>query len=295
MRRTSRGRFAPLLAAVVASGAILLASCAGGSPAAPSLTPPSSADVEDGIEYRDVDGTALALDACLPSQGTGPFPATVLVHGGAFEKGDRSTMLDLCQQMAKSGFAAFAVDYRLVPAVYPAQVEDVAAAVQWLRQPEQVETFGLSKDVSIIGSSAGAIIALSAAASLFDAGTPVTSVVGLSAAGDLRAEAATLGTPSDDLERVVLGYLGCATTEDCAAAEPASPVTQAAKLPPTMLVHGSAELIPVEQAEALAAALEQAGVEHELLIVDGSRHGLQLLDAKTRASVLEFLVAHQSQ
>lgn len=291
MTRNPRNRTASAFVAAVACFTMLLSACAGGQ-ATPSLTPLASADVERGIQYRDVEGTPLALDACLPSSAAGPFPAAVLVHGGAFEKGDRSTMLDLCKQMAKSGFAAFAVDYRLVPDVYPAQVEDVAAAVEWLRQPEQVEAFDLSGAMSIIGSSAGGIIALSTAASLADIGAPVSSVVALSAAGDLRAQAETLGTPAPDLERVVLGYLGCATVDDCTAAESASPVTQVAKLPPTLLVHGSAELIPIQQAEALAAALQSAGVPHELLVSEGKRHGLQLLDAQTRAAVLEFLLAN---
>lgn len=285
-------RASGLVATAIACCALLLAGCAGQGQSTPTLTAPPTADVQRGFEYRVVGETPLALDACLPSDSSDPAPAVVLVHGGAFMEGDRSTMLDLCTRMAKAGIAAFAVDYRLVPDVYPAQVEDVAAAVDWLRQPEQVEAFHLSDDVSIMGSSAGAIIALSTAAYLSNAGTPVTSVVALSPAADLRADAKALGTPAPDLESVVLGYLGCATTADCTVAEEASPITQAGSLPPTMIVHGSSELIPVEQAQALDAALEQAGVAHELLISEGDRHGLQLLDSETNDAVVRFLLAH---
>jgi acetyl esterase/lipase len=117
----------------------------------------------------------------------------------------------------------------------------------------------------------------------------VTSVVTLSAAGDLTADAAELGDPAPDLEKVVLAYLGCDSADDCAVAAAASPLTVAAALPPTLLVHGSEEIIPIEQAEALDAALAEAGVEHELIVVDGERHGLQLLNNQTRAAIVEFL------
>lgn len=274
----------PRWGAALLVGALALTGCAASPAPAPSTTSPN-VDVERGITYREVDGEELQLDACLPRV-DGPHPALVLIHGGAFEVGDRSTMLGVCELLAGAGFAAFSVDYRLIPATYPAQVDDVAAAVEWLRDPAQVEEFQLGDQLSLLGSSAGGIIALSTAASLAE---PATSVVTLSAAGDLTADAAELGNPAPDLEKVVLGYLGCDSAADCDIAAAASPVTVAAALPPTLLVHGSEEIIPIEQAEALEAALAGAGVEHELVVVDGDNHGLQLLNNRTRAAIVDFL------
>lgn len=271
----------------IIAAALLLAGCA--STPSPGQSP-SDIDVQRGIVYRDIDGSELKLDACLPGD-DGPHPAIVVVHGGAFEAGDRSTMTGVCELLAEQGYAAFAVDYRLVPSTYPAQVEDVSAAVDWLRAPEQVEEFSLDGSMALVGSSAGAIIALSTAADLSQAGTPVDAVVALSAAGDLTADAAA-AVPDERLEKVVLAYLGCASVEDCGVAAEASPVTVAADLPPTLLIHGSDELIPIAQAEQLAAAMESAGVEHELVIVDGARHGLQLLNSKTRPAIFDFLDAN---
>lgn len=281
-RRTTAERVLAAVAQIAA--VIVLSACA----ALPSGTSGPDVDVERGIPYRDVDGTALELDACLPPD-DGPHPAVVVVHGGAFEVGDRSTMSGVCELLAEAGYAAFAVDYRLVPSTYPAQVEDVSAAVDWLRDPAQAEEYALDGSVALLGSSAGAIIVLSTAASLAEAGSPVNAVVGLSAPGDLTASAAEIGAPDEQLEEVVLAYLGCTAPKDCAVAQAASPVTVAAELPPTLLVHGSDELIPVEQAQRLADALETAGIEHELIVVDGDNHGLQLLNGKTRPAILEFL------
>ncbi|HWI31656.1 MAG TPA: alpha/beta hydrolase [Microbacterium sp.] len=278
------------IAAVVAIAALALTGCAATPASAPSTSAPG-VDVERDITYREVDGQELQLDACLPGDHERPLQTLVLVHGGAFETGDRSTMLGVCEMLAAGGFAAFAVDYRLIPDTYPAQVDDVSAAVAWLREPAQVEAFGLGDQLSLLGSSAGGIIALSAAAA---APVPVTSVVTLSAAGDLTADAAALGHPSAALEKVVLAYLGCKRPEDCAVAGEASPLTVAARLPRTLLVHGSDEIIPIEQAEALDGALDAAGVEHELIVVHGDRHGLQLLNSKTRAAILAFLDSNSS-
>lgn len=276
-RRRPLARLAALVGATAM--VVALAACA---PEAPEPV------VETGVAYGEADGAPLKLDACLP-EGDGPHDAVVVVHGGAFSEGDRTTMTGVCEALAGAGFAAFAVDYRLLPATYPAPVDDVSAAVSWLREPAQTERFGLGDRVSLLGSSAGAIIALSTAAALDAAGAPVSAVVGLSAAADLTENARTLGAPPAQLEQVVLGYLGCDRLDACDDAAAASPIEVAAQLPPTLLVHGSDELIPVEQAEALEAALEDAGVDSDLTVVEGSNHGLQLLNSRTRASIAQFL------
>ena len=274
--------------------AVLLAACSP-QPEAPSATADPEVTVERSIDYRTVDGETLQLDACLPRDGGENLPSVVLVHGGAFQEGDRSNMSGVCESIAAQGWAAFAVDYRLIPDSYPAQVDDVAAAVEWLREPAQGDRFGISPDgVALLGSSAGGIIALSTAARLGADGDPVDAVVTLSAAGDLTADALSLGTPDPALEKVVLGYLGCATVEDCPDAVAASPRYNVDTLPPTLLVHGSDELIPVAQAEALYRAMEDAGVPVELRIEDGDHHGLQLLTPAVAASVFRFLEDNSS-
>ena len=44
--------------------------------------------------------------------------------------------------------------------------------------------------------------------------------------------------------------------------------------PPTLLLHGDADTdVPYEQSVAMAAALDSAGVQHELLTIPGGPHG----------------------
>ena len=58
----------------------------------------------------------------------------------------------------------------------------------------------------------------------------------------------------------------------------ASPVFQATPGdPPMLILHGTADTtVDVQQSKLLDAALEKAGVEHQLVIVDGAPHSFHL-------------------
>lgn len=272
--------------------AIVVSACSPGARATSPADPPG-VDVAHSIAFSAEHD--LAMDACIPAdRDEGPFPAAVLIHGGAFREGGRSNMLSLCKRLAAAGIAAFPIDYRLLPASFPAPVDDTVAAVEWLREPEQTARFDLSERISLLGSSAGGIIALTAAHRLAQDGEPVSAVVTLSAAGDLTADARSLGDPDPALEDVVLGYLGCESIEDCPQAAEASPLHNVSDLPPTLLVHGEDELIPIQQAQALEQAMADAGVPVTLLIGERRAHGLQLLDDGIEDEVVRFLVSGTS-
>ncbi len=67
------------------------------------------------VEYSRPDGTALLLDLHVPD-GAGPFPAAILIHGGGFDQGSKSTNVrPLFEPLARAGFAWFSIDYRLAP------------------------------------------------------------------------------------------------------------------------------------------------------------------------------------
>ena len=78
---------------------------------------------------------------------------------------------------------------------------------------------------------------------------------------------------------VVNGFLGCAPAACPETAAAASPVTHVDESDAPMLVVNSAkEVVPVSQAHAIEAALQDAGVEHEVVIVPGTRHASALTD-----------------
>src|SRR5260370_1983549 len=81
------------------------------------------------VEYARPGGKPLLVDLHVPD-GSGPFPAAILVHGGGFDEGSRSTNVrPLFDVLAKAGFAWFSIDYRMAPEVrFPQASVDIATA-----------------------------------------------------------------------------------------------------------------------------------------------------------------------
>ncbi len=73
---------AVLIESCVMKQLILMAACVAGLAAAPMD--------QKGVEFAKPGGHALLLDLHVPD-GPGPFPAAILVHGGGFDAGSRST------------------------------------------------------------------------------------------------------------------------------------------------------------------------------------------------------------
>jgi acetyl esterase/lipase len=88
-------------------------------------------------------------------------PWVIKVHGGSWETGSghRADMVSWARHEQARGYAAFTVDYRLVPSVHwPTPVEDVEHAVTWIRA--HASTWGLDLNRGfMIGSSAGGLLA----------------------------------------------------------------------------------------------------------------------------------------
>lgn len=109
-------------------------------------------------EYR-TDGSESWIARIYQPQasgpGTGPFPALLDVHGGAWNRGERFNDEVMNRALAASGMVVAAVDFRLAPAhPYPAQVVDVNYATRWLKA--HAAEFNAAADmVGGIGSSSG--------------------------------------------------------------------------------------------------------------------------------------------
>ncbi len=89
-------------------------------------------------------------------------PVVLFVHGGGFrlgDKGDEGSWQNaaVARTMAEAGFLGAAMNYRLLPdARWPQGGEDVAAAVEWLRD-NAAEHGGDPARIVVVGTSAGAV------------------------------------------------------------------------------------------------------------------------------------------
>lgn len=122
-----------------------------------------------GVPFADLEGSRpLELDLWLPENtGQGAVPLVLFVHGGAWRRGRRDDLGILTRhwvpgpfaRIAAAGMAVACVDYRLSgEAHFPAPLEDLRAALRWLRlrSPE----LGLDTDRTVLwGESAGGHLA----------------------------------------------------------------------------------------------------------------------------------------
>jgi acetyl esterase/lipase len=223
--------------------------------------------VEHDVVYNAVDGRELKADIYRPEGGKVPTrTAVVLVHGGGWIVGDRHMMESLGAQFAAQGFLALAVEYRLVrEASWPAQLDDVTAAVRWTA--DNAERLGIDADrIVVAGGSAGGHLALMAAAALREK-PRVAAVLSLFAASELTVDP----VPAKGQFNAAMLLGPDASAEALRAASPLHQVT--ADFPPVFLLHGSKDwMIDPAASLRLYDKLVDLGVPAELHIVAGALH-----------------------
>ncbi|HEY7781352.1 MAG TPA: alpha/beta hydrolase [Ktedonobacterales bacterium] len=272
-----RRRAWPFLAALYVP--LALAACG-----APVTSTAAGLTIRRDVPYAQAGGETLRLDAYLPQRTTGARPAVIFIHGGGWSQGDKRFWGPEAREIAQLGWVAFSINYRLdAPSPYPAEIEDVRAAISWVRAHAGNYAIDPAR-LALVGDSAGANLALLAAvegAGPLDTGTRVRAAVSWSAPTDLAAlaRAATTCAPAgcthDSRFDEVEHYIGCDPTacpNRYAAASPTSDVDPSD--PPIFLANSDQEVIPLAQAQEMADRLRTAGVPYQLDIIPGTRHAL---------------------
>jgi acetyl esterase/lipase len=115
-----------------------------------STTLPPTTTTSTRPPLPEIDAEVLVPD------GTGPFPAVVLVHGGGWVAGDPSIMRPLAEFLTNEGFLTVNTSYTLAGAEpgFPAAVDDVACAVRYAAAHSDSDG-----TVVALGHSAGAHLA----------------------------------------------------------------------------------------------------------------------------------------
>ena len=211
-------------------------------------------------EYTSANGvTVLPMDVYIPAAPSGA--GVIAVHGGGWLSGTRRMMRGFCKRLAANGTLCFAPEYRLAPAdPWPAAYRDLRAAVSNIRR--NAATWGLDpKRLGGFGTSAGGNLAAL-----------------LAATGDLNATASWSG-PMDLTTILVQGCPCSSQVERYAPTEAsklaASPVSHVGPAtPPMLIINSEDEIIPLAQAQEMAASLNAAGVSHRLIVVPGTRHAI---------------------
>jgi acetyl esterase/lipase len=270
-------RFASRLAVVVIAlcGMICFARAqvihAGPPPTtAPQSDSPQNAPVsiQQDVPYGTVNGHPLLLDIYAPGEHSSTWrPAVVLIHGGTWMGGEKGTMRGMASFLARSGFVAFAVDYRLFNGkenLWPAQLDDVQRAVRWIRA--NAAQYGVNPDnIGAFGHSAGAqLAALLGMEAARDNSDPllakyssrVQAVVDVSGPSDFTTD------PDADRDAFLASFFGGNLAQHGEIWRDASPAFHVAKNDaPFLIFHGTLDNeVPIAQSQELADKLKQAGV-----------------------------------
>ena len=277
----------PVVVVAVVAGLILFALVAAvtragaSSPSpTPGAAPVNGVRAERDVTWRRVGGETLTLDAFLPARVASGRPAVLLIHGGGWRAGDKASLGPEAQRLAALGYDAFSVNYRLAPGhPYPAAVDDVQAALRWLRDPTQVRRFGIDPQrIGAVGSSAGGHLAgmlATLGAGARDGGARIRAAVSWSGPMDFVDSPAAALTPAQQaaVSNAIGTFLGCLPTACTTTAAAASPITHVDRTDaPMLLVNSDAELVPLDQAQRMSAALQRSGVTEQLVVLHGHLH-----------------------
>lgn len=133
--------------------------------AAPPGTNHDDVTIVQNVQYRE-GSNACRFDLAFSKEpASRPRPAVVVIHGGGWIEGDKSSF-DVRRtpgnivDFAAAGFVAASVNYRLSrEAPFPAGLYDCQAAVRWLRR--HAEDYHIDRDrIGAYGNSAGGHLAL---------------------------------------------------------------------------------------------------------------------------------------
>jgi acetyl esterase/lipase len=209
----------------------------------------------------------LLLDVYHPREGiTAKRTGIIHLFGGGFFTGSRRGVAVASRAFASLGYTSLASTYRLqTEGKWPAQLEDVKAAVRWARA--NAGDLGIDEDkIVVAGYSAGGALALLAAGTNgrheFEGmgGNPGVSSDVQAAIGFYPA---TGGTPGL--------FDGQPSPEQLAATQAASYIGP--DFAPTIFIHGTEDgTIPYQSSIDFFTKLREAGVPTALHLIQGADH-----------------------
>ena len=269
-----------------------------------NITKPQYVQVSD-ITYAQVDSwydhcrRDLKLDLIYPEDMSDKrYPCIVWICGGGWMRMDKSAHLSYLSTLAHQGFVVCSVEYRTSnEGCYPMQIEDVKAAIRYLRA--HADRYRIDKEhFGAMGESAGGFLTCMAAldhdkvhdvgeyleeSSSIQAACPWYPPTNLSTFKYKDAEECAAS-----MESLLLGYNTMRNIKEAYNSSPVSKVTKDA--PPFLIIHGiNDQTVPFEQSEELYDKLIENGCDADLIALEGADHAdMQFFQDELWDRIIDF-------
>ncbi len=240
------------------------------------------------------------MDIYLPLEEKESYPVVITIYGSAWLSNNSkgADMEGIGKTLLDAGFAVVMPNHRASwDALFPAQVQDIKAVIRYIRA--NAEKFNIDTTfVGITGSSSGGNLAAMAgttrninAFTLGNHSIDIEGAIGQYTAHSSSVDAVVAWFPPtnmlvmdscggtdfihNDAKSPASLYIGGPIQENKEKTLMASPTSYInANTPPFLIFHGNNDrVVPHCQSELLHNALQNAGVQSQLLIVEGGHHG----------------------
>jgi acetyl esterase/lipase/lysophospholipase L1-like esterase len=275
------------------------------------------------IDYAGDRRTYHMLDIYLPADIKEKYPVVIAIYGSAWFGNNlkESAFQTFGDALLNAGFAVVTPNHRSShDSIFPAQIHDIKAAIRFIR----ANAGKYQLDTSFIGitgfSSGGHLAALAGTSGYvkkFTSGNVTLDIEGnvgnyLMYNNNVDAVVDWFG-PTD-----ILNMDSCETTsaidhsspsapeavliggpvkENMEKATLANPITYVDRNdPPFLIFHGDADpLVSYCQSVILYEALQEAGVESQLILVKNAQHGAGLFEEKYFKMMTDFFLRHMKR
>ena len=226
-------------------------------------------------------------------------PAVILVHGGGWSSGDRTLMYPLADYLAKHGYIAIPVEYRLSPeAQYPAAVDDIKNAITWILKNGRNYHIDSTK-IAILGCSSGAQLAGLVGLTYENdqrenqSGQLIRAIINIDGIMDFTSEEARKYEDDPDKKTTSAGrWFGGRYSEKSRLWKEASPVYYVNKnSPPILFINSSRPRFHAGRDEVINK-LNMFSIHSEVHTLENTPHSFWLFDPwfeKTGRLVVQFL------
>ena len=253
--------------------------------------------VYEQVPMRGYPNVAMKMDILQPKSDA-KLPAIVYVTGGGFINANKDNGVQLRMHLAEAGYVVASIQYRVAPtAKFPQPLEDVKAAIRYLKA--HADQYGIDAErVGIVGGSAGgyltAMAGTTSGTTTFDKGENLDVTSSVKAAVDLYglSDLTCIGDDySDEVKDLhksagstealwvngspVFGGKDGGILSDKEAADFANPIHHISKdSAPMLLMHGTADyVVSPSQTDLLFQALQENNIPSERYLVEGAAHG----------------------